>query len=67
MVDDGALIPFADLIERYQVWAQGRGIDPAAFVTLFPIATGVQLIDIAGVQHFCGARLRRELKVVGGS
>ena len=64
--DDGALVPFADMVERYRHWAQGRGIDPAAFAIMFPAATGIALIDIAGVQHFAGARLRQQLKVVGG-
>lgn len=64
VLDGAGLIPFADLVERYRLWAQGRAIDPAAFAVMFPMATGIELIDIAGVQHWAGARLRRELKVV---
>lgn len=66
VADAGALVPFADMVERYRHWAQGRGIDPAAFAIMFPAATGIALVDIAGAQHFAGARLRQHLKVVGG-
>jgi len=63
--DDGALVPFPDMVERYRNWSQGRGIDPAAFAIMFPAATGIALIDLGGAQHFAGARLRQHLKVVG--
>jgi len=63
--DDGALVTLADMVEHYRTWAKGRAIDPAAFVSMYPVVTGVQRVDISGAQHFWGVRLRHQLKVVG--
>jgi hypothetical protein len=55
----GAWIEAATVYQRYLAWAQERACNEAAFHSLFPAATKVELKLAGGVPHYAGIALKR--------
>lgn len=63
--EPGAIVPVAAMYARYVDWAGSRRLARAAFETMLPMATGIQIFDVGGIPHFQDVALRaeRELNV----
>ena len=62
----GGVVEAGELYARYAQWAGDQAIPRGAFETLFPTATGLDIVHVGGAAHYADVALKRaELKAVG--